>query len=296
MPWQPFVYGGLAAVAAEVISFPMDTSKIRLQVQGQIADAAMTDLRYRGMSHTLFSIAQDEGFRSLYNGVRFAALRQATYGTIKFGIFFNTQNWWHKRGGEDNLAFLVPLGASSGFIASFITTPIDIMKVRSQATEQTKKKTVVKTMRKNYHHNGLAGLYQGKWPNAKRAAVVNGVEIPTYVLTKNKLMSLGWSDNTVTHFAAGAVVSGVGAICSQPFDVAKTRIMQQKPSRGDIRVYTGFVDAVLSTVRHEGLFALWKGLIPTICRSGPWNVVFYISLEQFRLLDNVMYDRKEAIF
>jgi len=296
MPWQPFVYGGLAAVSAEVVSFPMDTSKIRLQVQGQIADSAMTDLRYRGMFHTLCSIRADEGVRSLYNGVRFAALRQATYGTIRFGIFFNVQQWWHNRGGKDDLHFLVPLGASSGFIASFITTPIDVMKVRSQATEQMKKRTVLKSMSKTYSTAGLAGLYQGKWPNAKRAAVVNGVEIPTYVMTKNKLLSWGWSDNTWTHFAAGGVTSITGAVCSQPFDVAKTRIMQQKPSRADIRVYTGFFDAVMLTVRHEGLFALWKGLVPTICRNAPWNVVFYITLEQFRLLDNMMYDRKEAIF
>ena len=33
MPWQAFVYGGMAAMTAEAITFPIDMSKTRLQIQ-----------------------------------------------------------------------------------------------------------------------------------------------------------------------------------------------------------------------------------------------------------------------
>ena len=296
MQWQGAVYGGMGAVIAEFASYPMDTTKIRLQVQGQIVDKSMTKLRYRGMAHTMLSIGKHEGVGALYNGYRFAALRQATYGSIRFGIFFNGQQWWHSKGGKDELKFLVPLGLSSGFIASFITTPLDILKVRSQATEQSRPKPLFKTLHKIYKHQGLAGLYQGKWPNSQRAAVVNGVQIPVYCVTKNKLMSYGYADHPGTHLASGAVTTVFGVLCSLPFDVVKTRIMQQKTNSANIRVYKGSLNAVFLTVKHEGLFALWKGLIPAVCKVGPWNIVFWAVLEQFRSLDIYMFDRTEAAF
>jgi len=296
MPWQPFVYGGFAAVTAEIASYPMDLSKIRLQVQGQVADKSMTKLKYRGMAHALFKIGKNEGIGALYNGYRFAALRQATYGTIRFGIFFNVQQWWHSKGGKDDLAFLLPLGALAGFLASFVTTPFDILKIRCQATEQIKPKPIFKTLHKIYQNQGVAGLYQGKWPNSQRAAVVNGVQIPVYVVTKNKLMSLGFQDNPGTHLISGAVTTVFGALCSLPFDVIKTRIMQQRTNNDKIRVYKGSINAVYITVKHEGVFALWKGLIPAVCKIGPWNIVFWATLEQCRLLDNYMYGRTEAVF
>ena len=36
MPWEAFVYGGLAAMTAEAITFPIDMSKTRLQIQARI--------------------------------------------------------------------------------------------------------------------------------------------------------------------------------------------------------------------------------------------------------------------
>lgn len=49
-------------------TFPIDTTKTRLQVQGQITDEACREVRYRGMIHAFFRIYQEEGVRALYNG------------------------------------------------------------------------------------------------------------------------------------------------------------------------------------------------------------------------------------
>ena len=101
---KPFLFGGIASLTAEVgkrsisifvvelesvfvgcwsvISkqlvypsslsplgtFPLDTTKTRLQVQGQHMDVLCHSSRYRGMVHALFRISQEEGFVSLYKG------------------------------------------------------------------------------------------------------------------------------------------------------------------------------------------------------------------------------------
>ncbi|GBO45035.1 Kidney mitochondrial carrier protein 1, partial [Araneus ventricosus] len=66
--WRPFVYGGLASIAAEFGTFPIDTTKTRLQVQGQVSDAKFKEIKYRGMTHALLRISKEEGIRALYSG------------------------------------------------------------------------------------------------------------------------------------------------------------------------------------------------------------------------------------
>lgn len=63
-------------------TFPIDTTKIRLQVQGQVANKSLSELKYRGMFHALLTITKEEGFTALFNGIKPALLRQATYGTV----------------------------------------------------------------------------------------------------------------------------------------------------------------------------------------------------------------------
>lgn len=85
--WKPFVYGGLASIVAEFGTFPVDLTKTRLQVQGQSIDVRFKEIKYRGMFHALFRIYKEEGVLALYSGIAPALLRQASYGTIKIGIY-----------------------------------------------------------------------------------------------------------------------------------------------------------------------------------------------------------------
>ena len=83
--FKPFLLGGVASIAAEfgkaagvrsnvpfilvlAGTFPIDTTKTRLQIQGQRSDGAPSRIRYRGMVHALLSISQEEGVKALYSG------------------------------------------------------------------------------------------------------------------------------------------------------------------------------------------------------------------------------------
>lgn len=49
-------------------TFPIDTTKTRLQVQGQTIDVRLKEIKYRGMVHALKRIYAEEGVRALYSG------------------------------------------------------------------------------------------------------------------------------------------------------------------------------------------------------------------------------------
>ena len=61
----------------------IDTVKTRLQLQGELG----AKRQYTGMVHALRTIAAEEGLGGWFKGLSPALLRQATYGTIRYGAY-----------------------------------------------------------------------------------------------------------------------------------------------------------------------------------------------------------------
>lgn len=49
-------------------TFPIDTTKTRLQIQGQKIDQQFTKLKYSGMTDAFIKISKQEGIKALYSG------------------------------------------------------------------------------------------------------------------------------------------------------------------------------------------------------------------------------------
>ena len=56
-----------------------------------------------------------------------------------------------------------------------------------------------------------------------------------------------------------------------PVDVTKTRM--QLGGAAGVKAYRGMVHCVTTTVRHEGISALWKGLEPALWRQATYGSV-----------------------
>lgn len=75
--------GGLAGALAGVLTYPNDTLRRRLQVEG----AEGTPLKYRGYWHALVTIVRQEGAVALYNGLTPSLLRMIPNAALQFGFF-----------------------------------------------------------------------------------------------------------------------------------------------------------------------------------------------------------------
>ncbi|ESO92887.1 hypothetical protein LOTGIDRAFT_162365 [Lottia gigantea] len=284
--WRPFIFGGLASMTAESGTFPIDTTKTRLQIQGQVIDTRLTELKYRGMTHALFRIFKEEGFYSLYSGIAPALLRQATYGTIKIGGYQNLKRLFSSDPKNEKLSINVFCGIVAGVISSFMANPTDVLKVRLQAQGSSRSSdSMFRSFMKIYQSEGIPGLWRGVGPNAQRAAVVAGVELPAYDVCKKHIIRSGYlGDSIETHFLAAFFAGFVGTVASNPIDVVKTRLMNQQKLKvtdtatGNIpKIYTSSFDCFVKTIKTEGFLALYKGFIPTWVRLGPWNIIVSLN-------------------
>ncbi|TDG43969.1 hypothetical protein AWZ03_009604 [Drosophila navojoa] len=297
--WRPFVYGGLASITAEFGTFPIDTTKTRLQIQGQKIDHSFSQLRYRGMTDAFVKISREEGLRALYSGIWPAVLRQATYGTIKFGSYYTLKKLANERGlltnsdGSERVWSNIICAASAGAISSAIANPTDVLKVRMQVHGKgTDALGLFGCFQEIYKYEGVRGLWRGVGPTAQRAVVIASVELPVYDFCKLQLMS-AFGDHVANHFISSFIASLGSAVASTPIDVIRTRLMNQRHVTmlsGGIataaaptpKLYNGSLDCAVQTIRNEGLFALYKGFIPTWVRMGPWNIIFFITYEQLK--------------
>ena len=145
------------------MTFPIDTTKTRLQIQGQIINKSLSELRYRGMLHAFYRISKEEGVRALFNGVAPALLRQATYGTIKIGLYHSIKRLLVKNPEDETIYYNMVAGITAGAISSALCNPTDVLKVRLQA--KTKGTIDVKSGMMPmfvdiYRKEGLKGLYR----------------------------------------------------------------------------------------------------------------------------------------
>jgi solute carrier family 25 2-oxodicarboxylate transporter 21 len=83
------------------------------------------------------------------------------------------------------------------------------------------------------------------------------------------------------HFMlSGALAGMTEAFVNCPFEVVKVR-MQAKESQG---LYKNTMDAALTTIRKEGITAIYKGLEPLLWRNGIWNGAYFGTIGSIKSL------------
>jgi solute carrier family 25 protein 14/30 len=228
------------------------------------------------MIHTFIKVYKEEGLIALYNGLSPALLRQASYGTIKIGLYHLFKNQLTNYTNQQDEVFHMNIiaGVSSGAVAAAIANPTDVLKVRLQAaTSFHYKQNIVRAFMTIYNTEGLRGLYRGVGPTSQRAGLVAGVLLPSYDLFKKIIIQSGaLGDDFITHLIASFLAGVAGAVVTNPIDVIKSRMMNQSISSSHY-YYSSSFDCFIKSIKSEGLMSLYRGFIPSYLRLGPWNII-----------------------
>lgn len=169
------------------------------------------------------------------------------------------------------------------------SNPADLAMVRMQADGR-----LPAELRRNYRNagdalyrvareEGVLALWRGSVPTASRACIITAAQFSVYEECKEQLIErtpLG--DTPFTHGLASFACAIVAGIISNPFDVAKTRLMNMKIEADGSRPYKNTFHAIIKTASEEGVLALMKGLGPTVARQVPLNLVRFMTVEQLR--------------
>ena len=119
--------GGTAACIAEVITIPLDTAKVRLQVQGSAA-------KYNGMFHCITTMVREEGFTSLFKGLNAGFQRQMVFASLRIGLYEPVKQFYVGKDHVGPISIFTRIAAAltTGAFGIMVANPTDVVKIRFQ--------------------------------------------------------------------------------------------------------------------------------------------------------------------
>lgn len=253
------VAGAIAGTTVDVVLFPLDTLKTRLQSQQGFLKAG--------------------GFKKIYSGIASAALGSAPTSAL----FFCTYEGVKHIIGPVVPSLMAPLvysiAAACGEVAACsVRVPVEVVKQRTQANHDT---SSWRTFRSVLNVEGIRGFYRGYFTTVAREIPFSFIQFPLWEFLKNMFAK---PDSLLTWQAAvcGAISGGIAGGLTTPLDVAKTRIILAERTS---HLASGSMHSALKTVWHEkGLPGLFSGATPRVVSLSVGGFIFLGAYEQAKQL------------
>lgn len=271
----PFWYGGLASCVAAAATHPLDLAKARMQA---------SKIPHQTMVGTLWRSIRDKGILSIYDGLSASILRQATYSTVRFGVYDKLKA--EAQGDSPQqppIYVLLPLSMIAGFTGSIVGNPADLANVRMQndrllpESQRRNYKNALDAVFRIYKEEGFRNLFRGAGPNSIRGILMTGSQVVSYDLCKELLVDgFKWDPSSrVTFFTASTFAGFVATTMCSPVDVVKTRAMNSN-------VKMSLFKTLVDSVRVEGPSFMFRGWTPAFIRLAPQTIITFIAMEQLR--------------
>ncbi|OMH85600.1 Mitochondrial dicarboxylate transporter [Zancudomyces culisetae] len=262
----------------------MDLLKVRLQTHVG---------SHTSLSSLILRIYKQQGIPGYYSGLSAAVLRQASYSTIRFGVYEEAKKLFRRPDGTVSPLSAIMSGILGGAAGGIVGNPADVANVRMQndgslpSHLRRNYKNVFDALIRMVREEGLRSLFNGVIPNVTRGVIMTTSQISVYDIAKDAMVSgLGMSPaSTITHIGSSTIAALVSTTTTSPIDVAKTRIMNSSGKE-----YRNLGHAVATIYKSEGVSALFKGWVPSFFRLAPHSVLLFILLEQLK----AVYIRKHS--
>ncbi|KAH7885520.1 mitochondrial carrier domain-containing protein [Phlebopus sp. FC_14] len=251
---QSLIAGGAAGTAVDLLFFPIDTIKTRLQAEQGFVKAG--------------------GFRGIYKGVGSVVVGSAPGAAMFFSTYETMKQTLPLSGQLAPLNHM--LSASVGEVAAcLVRVPTEVIKTRAQtSTYGPLAASSFAAAKLLLRQDGVRGFYRGFGTTIMREIPFTSLQFPLYELLKFRLsLSLGARPLRAPEAAAcGCVAGGVAAALTTPLDVLKTRVML------DMREPSSQFPSLLTRARQiyatEGPRAFFAGVVPRTLWISAGGAVF----------------------
>ncbi|XP_075618496.1 mitochondrial S-adenosylmethionine carrier protein isoform X1 [Balearica regulorum gibbericeps] len=261
--WAALAAGGVAGICVDLILFPLDTVKTRLQSPQGFRKAG--------------------GFRGIYAGVPSTAIGSFPNAAAFFITYENVKSMLH----YVSTPYLTPathmVAASLGeVVACLIRVPSEVVKQRAQVSPSS---STLRILSHTLYHEGIQGLYRGYKSTVLREGTVEEVWVRAVSgmeaqFQLRKLLQDSFLSGTISPL--GILKGGFAAAVTTPLDVAKTRIMLAKAGSSNA---SGNVLAALGGIwRTQGLSGLFAGVVPRMAAISLGGFIFLGTYEKTRQL------------
>ncbi|XP_050302937.1 S-adenosylmethionine mitochondrial carrier protein homolog [Anthonomus grandis grandis] len=242
MMWSAFLGGGAAGLFVDVVLFPLDTLKTRLQAEQGFKSAG--------------------GFRGIYKGLGPQLVGSAPQAALFFLTYESIKEYCEPRVPKHAMPLVYMFGASvAEVMACLVRVPMEVVKQRKQTSAGYKSSW--KILMSAYKYEGFfKGVYRGFGSTIMREIPFSVIQFPTLEFCKSmyrtKLKNNIHLDSWEVAIC-GSLAGGLSAAITTPLDVVKTRIMLA--DRKTAKSLT-FLKVFKRIFKREGIRGLFSGVVP----------------------------------
>ncbi|XP_018576482.1 S-adenosylmethionine mitochondrial carrier protein homolog [Anoplophora glabripennis] len=239
-----FVGGGVAGFFVDMVLFPLDTLKTRLQAEQGFKKAG--------------------GFKAIYRGVGPQAIGGAPQAALFFVTYEGIKYYAEPAVPTSALPAVYMFGASiAEVMACLVRVPMEVVKQRRQT--QLGNKSSLRIALSAYKYEGIRkGLYRGFGSTITREVPFSVIQFPILEYLKSNYRKRFKNNIPLESWEVaicGSIAGGFSAAVTTPLDVAKTRIMladRKLVRSGEITVR----NTLKNIYRKEGIKGVFAGLLP----------------------------------
>ncbi|CDH52169.1 mitochondrial carrier [Lichtheimia corymbifera JMRC:FSU:9682] len=258
-----FVAGNMGGMAQVVVGQPIDTIKVRLQLD---------HTRFKGAWDCGMQTIRNEGFLALYKGMASPLFGIGAVNALLFAANTNIKKLMQSHPDEVlPISKIALAGAAAGIVQSVLASPVELLKIKLQAQYGSgsgqKFHGPIGCARYLIQKDGIAhGLFRGLYATILReipayAGFYSGFEITKRYLTHGQEEPA----NIMQLMASGSVAGMAYWLSSYPLDIVKSVVQnQEKPPRG---LYV--TQVMKEIVAKDGVAGLYRGVAPAVVRSIP---------------------------
>lgn len=275
---KEITYGAIAGSLGKLIEFPFDTVKVRLQ----------SSHHQQSTTKIITAIFHNEGIiNGFYKGIRAPLVGACMESAVLFSAFQYGQEGLSKLTDlpSDSLIRVCTAGAFSGFSASFVLTPVELIKCKLQVANlqsSTANESYMSIIQKILRNEGTLGLWHGFNLTLLREMGGTAVWFASYEESVKSLNKKFPNQKNTNLLVSGAVAGFVFNLSIYPIDTIKSNIQTYDMTSGS-KKKLNFVSAFKHlTGRPGGLLNLYNGLGITLLRSIPANAVIFYTYEYLK--------------
>jgi len=275
-PWKYAFCGGLSGITSRTLTAPIETVKLRYQVEGDIVGRP-------GIFSTCQEIYVRHGFRGFFYGNGVNIIRVAPAEAIRFTIFEYTKHKIlnrRKQGATDSNSLSRKehffAGSLAGLFSTFICYPLDT--VRSQLTTQRIHVDVLHVIKRIFVTTGIPGFFRGVTISTVGSTPYYAFNFMFYHHFKDSLTNpVVKLPAEVIHFLSGGFAGAFAMTICYPTELLSRRMMVNGVPCLPVRPLSVYAGA--TAIWQSGFSGFYHGIWPNYVKVFPTMGIGFAAYE-----------------
>ncbi|KAH9215901.1 mitochondrial carrier domain-containing protein [Leptodontidium sp. 2 PMI_412] len=167
------ILAGMSAGAVESITVVTPTERLKTA----LIDDAKGAKRFRGSTHAIIMLLQEQGLRGMYKGLASTTMKQSATSGVRMGSYNLLKELAKSKGIAQNTTTTFGMGALAGVITVYATQPFDTVKTRTQSANG---ESTTVALRSVFSETGVRGFWKGSTMRLSRLIFSGGIVFSIY--------------------------------------------------------------------------------------------------------------------